>query len=80
MKDFMTLKKPVYVWNQTNMKSVTTVRKRNPLWETSTIRHYADTIELYLRVKGKDKRIDHILEERIKMTKKEIEDGNDRQW
>ena len=80
MNSFQLLKKPIYVWNKSNYKSVTTIRKINPLWETSTIRHYADTLELYLRVKGKDEKIDKFLESRLEMTKKEIIEGGDRQW
>ena len=80
MKDFQILKKPCYVWNQENMKSVTTVRRINPLWETSTIRHYADTMQLYLEQKGKDPKIDEYLEERLKLTKKEIETNGDKQY
>lgn len=80
MKSFMLLKKTIYVWNKENHKSVTTVRTVNPLWETSTIRHYADTLELYLKEKGKDEKIDKILKTRLDMCKKEILDGKDRQW
>ena len=80
MKSFQLLKKPIYVWNKSNYKSVTTVRTVNPLWKTSTIRHYADTLELYLKVKGKDTKIDLFLEDRLKMTKKEMDDGGDKQW
>ena len=80
MNSFQLLKKPIYVWNKDNYKSVTTVRTINPLWETSTIRHYADTLQLYLTIKGKDERIDKILKNRIELTRKEILDGKDRQW
>lgn len=80
MKSFMLLKKPVYVWNKENQKSVTTIRIVNPIWETSTIRHYADTMELYLKEKGKDEKIDKFLKTRLDMCKKEILDGKDRQW
>lgn len=80
MNSFELLKKPVYVWNRENIKSVTTVRTQNILWETSTIRHYADTLELYLKLKGKDKKVDKILEERVKKTKNEMLNGGDRQW
>lgn len=80
MKSFDLLKKPIYVWNQTNIKSVTTVRKRNPLWETSTIRHYADTKELLLSVKGQDPKIDRILQNRLSMCEQECNSGGDRQW
>jgi len=79
MNSFMLLKEPVYVWNQQNYKSVTTIRD-NVLWKTSTIRHYADTLQLALSVKGKDEKIDKILEERVKLTKKEIDMGGDKQW
>ena len=78
--NFKLLQKPIYVWNQSNDKSVTTVRCENPLWETSTIRQYADTLELYLKEKGKDKMIDKILLEAVNKTKKEMLEGGDRQW
>ena len=80
MNSFQILKKPIYVWNKENYKSVTTVRKINPLWETSTIRHYADTLQLYLTIKGNDPKIDRFLESRLEMTKQEILSGGDRQW
>ena len=80
MNSFQTLQEPIYVWNQTNYKSVTTIRRENPLWETSTIRHYADTLQLYLEQKGKDKKIDEILEERVRKTKMEVEIGGDKQY
>lgn len=80
MNSFQLLKKPIYVWNKENYKSVTTVRKINPLWETSTIRHWADTLQLYLELKGKDEKIDKFLESRLQMVKKEVLDGGDRQW
>ena len=79
MKDYLLLKRPVYVWNQDNYKSVTTIRDEI-LWGTSTIRQYADTLELYLSVKGKDEKIDSILKEAVEKTKKEIETGGDKQW
>lgn len=79
MDNFKLLKEPIYVWNKDNMKSVTTIRD-NILWGTSTIRHYADTLQLYLSEKGKDIRIDRILEERVQKTKREMEEGKDRQW
>ena len=80
MNSFDILDKPIYVWNQQNLKSVTTIRGQNPLWETSTIRNYADALELYLREKGKDKEIDKLLLSRVNKTKKEIEEGGDLQW
>jgi len=80
MNSFNLLKKPIYVWNRENLKSVTTIRTKNPTWETSTIRHWADTTEFYLKIKGKDKKIDKFMEERLRLTKKEILDGKDRQW
>lgn len=78
MKSFACLKELIYVWNQENMKSVTTIR--NTLWETSTIRHYADTYQLYLDYKGQDKRLDEILRDRVIKTKREIEIGGTKQW
>lgn len=80
MNSFMLLKKPIYVWNKDNYKSVTTVRTINPLWETSTIRHYADTLQLYLTIKGRDEKVDKLLEERIDKCKEELDKGEDRQW
>lgn len=79
MNDFELLKRPVYVWNQQNSKSVTTIREKVN-WGTSTIRHYADTLQLYLSVKGKDKKIDEFLEERINKTENEVKTGGDKQW
>ena len=79
MDSFKLLKEPIYVWNKENMKSVTTIREK-VIWGTSTIRHYADTLQLYLSEKGKDSKIDKILENRVNMTKKEMEEGKDRQW
>lgn len=80
MNSFQLLKKPIYVWNKDNHKSVTTVRKINPLWETSTIRHWADTLQLYLELKGKDEKIDRFLESRLQMVKQEVLTNGDKQW
>lgn len=79
MKDFKLLQEPIYVWNQQNHKSVTTIREKI-VWGTSTIRHYADTLQLALSVKGKDEKIDKILNERVRKTKQEMLEGKDRQW
>lgn len=79
MNNFKLLQEPVYVWNQENSKSVTTVREKT-IWGTSTIRHYADTKQLYLSVKGKDPQIDKILEHRLKLCEQEMKEGKDRQW
>jgi len=79
MKTFANLKDMVYVWNKQNHKSVTTVRDRI-IWGTSTIRHYADTLQLYLTYKGQDKLIDEILEHRLKLCKEEVDKGGDKQW
>ena len=78
MNNFRLLKENIYVWNRENLKSITTIREKI-VWGTSTIRHYADTLQLALSVKGKDPKIDRILDERVQKTKKEIEIG-DRQW
>ena len=79
MNTFALLKEPVYVWNRSNSKSVTTIRDEI-IWGTSTIRHYADTKQLALSVKGQDAQIDRFLTERLRMCKQEIEEGKDRQW
>ena len=79
MKSFKLLQEPVYVWNRDNHKSVTTIREEI-LWGTSTIRHYADTKQLYLTYKGKDKKIDDILEQRLRKCEQELREGKDRQW
>lgn len=79
MNSFKLLQEPIYVWNQQNNKSVTTIREK-VIWGTSTIRHYADTLQLALSVKGKDPKIDKILDERVKKTKHEMESGGDKQW
>lgn len=79
MNSFDLLKEPIYVWNRQNLKSVTTIRD-NILWGTSTIRHYADTLQLALSVKGIDAKIDNILKERVQKTKEEMLSNGDRQW
>lgn len=79
MGKYALLKEPIYVWNQQNYKSVTTIREKI-VWGTSTIRHYADTLQLALSIKGKDAKIDKIMEERVKKTKKEMLEGGDKQW
>ena len=79
MNTFALLKEPVYVWNQSNSKSVTTIRDK-VIWGTSTIRHYADTLQLQLSVKGIDPEIDKYLEERVRDTKREMDMGGDKQW
>lgn len=79
MNTFKLLKEPIYVWNQQNYKSITTIREKI-IWGTSTIRHYADTKQLMLSVKGKDKKIDEYLEHRLNLCEKELKEGKDRQW
>ena len=79
MNSFKLLQEPRYVWNQENHKSVTTIREK-VIWGTSTIRHYADTLQLALSVKGKDDKIDKILNDRVKKTKQEMLNGGDKQW
>lgn len=79
MNEFNCISECVYVWNRENRKSVTTIRDK-AVWGTSTIRHYADTLQLYLQEQGKDAKIDSYLEERVKKCKKEMEIGGDRQW
>lgn len=79
MNTFANLREPVYVWNRINTKSVTTVRDK-VVWYTSTIRHYADTLQLYLSVKGKDPKIDRILKEKVEITKQEMLRGGDFQY
>ena len=79
MNSFKLLQEPIYVWNQSNYKSVTTIREK-VIWGTSTIRHYADTLQLALSVKGKDTKIDEYLNKRVIDCKREIETGGDRQW
>lgn len=79
MKSFDLLKKPIYVWNRENLKSVTTIRDKT-IWGTSTIRHYADTLQLYLSEKGKDANFDELMKVRVEKTKQEMLEGKDRQW
>jgi len=80
MDSFELLQRPIYVWNRMNTKSVTTERSKNILWKTSTIRHYADTLELQLREEGKDSKIDAILKEAVIQTRNEMNMGGDNQW
>ena len=79
MNSFTIVKEPIYVWNTTNTKSVTSVREKI-VWGTSTIRHYADTLQLYLTYKGKDARFDELMQDRVRRTKKEVDTGGDKQW
>lgn len=79
MNSFTLLKKPIYVWNRQNTKSVTTVRE-NIIWGTSTIRHYADTKQLLLTIKGQDKKIDELMKQRLVRCKTELLNGGDRQF
>lgn len=79
MKSFDVLSEAVYVWNRDNNKSVTT-KKDNPAWRTSTIRHYADTLELYLTYMGRDYKVDNILFNRVKMCEDEMLRKGDRQF
>ena len=79
MNNFKLLQEPIYVWNQQNYKSITTVREQT-VWGTSTIRHFADTKQLYLEQKGKDPKIDAYLKKRVDMCEQELREGKDRQW
>ena len=79
MNNFKLLQEPIYVWNQQNYKSITTVREQT-VWGTSTIRHFADTKQLYLEEKGKDPKVDKYLKERLERTRQEVLNGGDRQW
>lgn len=79
MNKFSILKDLIYVWNRENTKSVTTIRDEI-LWGTSTIRHYADTKQLYLSEKGKDSKIDKYLLQRLNQCENELKIGGDRQW
>lgn len=78
MDNFICIKDSCYVWNRTNKKSVTT-RRENSLWKTSTIRHLADTIELFMNYKGRDPKVDKILEGRVLMCWDEVMSKGDRQ-
>lgn len=79
MDTFKCMQTPIYVWNRTNSKSVTTARD-NIAWKVSTIRHYADTLELFEKNKNGDKIIRDYLSQRAETTRLEMESGGDRQW
>lgn len=79
MKDFALLKEPVYVWNRDNPKSVTTVRDK-ALWGTSVIRNYADALQFYITIQGKDNRIDNIMEKRLSKCKETMLSEKDGQY
>jgi hypothetical protein len=79
MDNFELLKEPVYVWNRENYKSVTTIREEI-IWGTSTIRHYADTLQFALMIEGQDVVFDGLMERILEKCQKEINDGGDRQW
>ena len=78
MESFKNLSEIVYVWNRNNANSVST--KRDTIeWKVSTIRNYADVLELYGKNKGKDIYIDNILANRVNECKAELENGGDAQ-
>lgn len=79
MNSFELLQEPVYIWNRENFKSVTTVREK-VVWGTSTIRHYADTMQLYLTYKGQDTKLDSLLKERLALMEKELKNKGDKQY
>ena len=79
MKNYKLLKKPIYVWNKDNYKSTTTIREE-VVWGTSTIRHYADTLQFALSIQGKDVLFDSLMEKIVEDCKNEMLDGGDRQW
>ena len=79
MNSFKCLNKLIYVYNLCNATSTTKVRDKIT-WGTSTIRHYADTLQLALSVKGKDKKIDEILQERLIKCKNEMLNNGDKQY
>ena len=79
MKSFVCIEESLYVWNRTNTKSVTT-KKDDPFWITSTIRHYADTMQLYLECRGLDAKIDKILKDRVDLCEQEVIDKGVRQF
>lgn len=78
MGTFANLRQTVYIWNRQNSNSVTTKRNKAD-WGTSTIRHYADTLKLYLTYQGKDPMTDTILKGRVDQTRYEVLQGGDRQ-
>lgn len=79
MNNFALLKEPVYVWNRDNTKSVTTVRDKIQ-WGTSVIRNYADTLQFYLTIKGRDRLFDEMMEKRLKQCKEEMLNERDGQY
>lgn len=79
MNSFKLLQEPIYVWNQSNYKSVTTIRDK-VVWGTSTIRHYADLKQFALSIKGKDGKIDNILQNALIKCENELKNEGDRQW
>lgn len=78
MKSFDTLEDSCYVWNRDNAKSVTS-KIDNPLWIVSTIRQYADTVELYEKYKKRDHKLDNFLALRVSMCRDEMLVGGVRQ-
>lgn len=77
MKTFDFKKRITHVWNHQNSESVTT--KKTSFWKTSTIIHYANTLQLSIDYKGKDKQFDKLLEHAVELTKQEMEKGGDKQ-
>lgn len=77
MKSYRCIPDIVYIWNKNNTKSVTT--ERNIKWKSSTIRNWADAIEIYETYKGQDSKLDQLLLARIENCKMEIDSKGDEQ-
>ena len=77
MKSYRCLPEILYIWNRNNATSVTT--ERNTKWKTSTIRNWADSMELYEIYKGRDNKLDQILMARMENCKIEIDNKGDEQ-
>lgn len=77
MNSWSSLKEVVYVYNRDNATSVTTIRDNK--WKIDTIRNWADSIEVYENFKGKDIKLDQILQNRILECEMEVKNGRDSQ-
>lgn len=77
MNSWSQLKEIVYVYNRKNETSVTTIRDNK--WKIDTIRNWADAIEIYENLKGKDIKIDQILYNRVAECEMEVKTNGDSQ-
>lgn len=77
MNSFRCLETMISIYNRNNTHSVTTIRDIK--WKADTIRNWADSIETYYKYKGRDSKLDEILQARVENCKQEVMNNEDSQ-